>query len=180
MSEEGIKNKSKEAFKNIVKQAINKTALANLVEECGNQKKTSTLVYTKLKPQSYLTALYPWQSKIVFRCRSKTLDIKTHQEYKYNDTICCWCNLEDETVSHIVNCGEDHIEIQDFDKLEEMDNAVATKVTRTTYRIQEFLEKVDYYISFSGQDILQYNQPINKTKNTKITQNKNKTKQKHN
>ena len=112
MSEEDIKDKSKEAFKNIVKQAINKTALANLVEECGNQKKTSTLVYTKLKPQSYLTALYPWQSKIVFRCRSKTLDIKTHQKYKFNDAICRWCNLEDETLCHIVNCGEDHIEIQ--------------------------------------------------------------------
>ena len=44
----------------------------------------------------------------------------------------------------IVNCGEDHIEIQDLDKLEEMDNAMTTKVTRTIYRIQEFLEKVDY------------------------------------
>ena len=48
MSEEEIKSISKETFKGIVKRAITQTALTNLQEECKAQKKTSSLVYTKL------------------------------------------------------------------------------------------------------------------------------------
>ena len=144
MSEEEIKSKSKDVFKAVVKKAIVQTALADLTEECSKQKKTNTLTYTKLKPQNYLTKLYPWQSKMIFRCRSRTLNIKTHQTYKYQDTLCRWCNLHDESLAHIINCGEDAIEITDLDNIEDIDTEAALKISRMAYRIQEFLEKVDY------------------------------------
>ena len=144
LSEEEIKTKTKGSFKRMIKKAITQTALTNLQEEISNQKKTSSLIYTKLKTQDYLTKLFPWQSKLVSRTRSKTLDIKTHQKFKYKDSLCRWCNLDDETLSHIINCGEDPIELVDLNNTEEMDSSMITKISRITYRIQEFLEKVDY------------------------------------
>ena len=78
------------------------------------------------------------------RCRSKTLDIKTHQTFKYNDTVCRWCNLEEETLSHIINCGEDPLQAIDPCNIEQMDNEMTSRVSRITYRIQEFMEKIDY------------------------------------
>lgn len=144
MSEEEIKVKSKDAFKRIVKNAIRKVALTNLIQECSQQKKTNTLVYTKLKPQDYLTKLFPWQSKLIFRCRSKTLDIKTHQTYKYSDKLCRWCNIWDEDLSHIINCGEEILEIPELRNMEVLDERMVTRISRITYRIQDFLEKVDY------------------------------------
>ena len=144
MSEEEIKNLSKEAFKGLVKRAVSEVALANLMEECGNQKKTSSLVYSKLKPQDYLSKLYPWQSRLISKCRSKTLDIKTHQSFKYKDTLCRWCNLEEESLSHIINCGEDPLEMIDLTNTENMGSEMAINVSRLTYRIQEFMEKIDY------------------------------------
>ena len=145
MSEDMIKNHSKEAFKRIVKKAITQTALAKLQEDCSNQKKTCSLSYTKLKAQEYLTEMYPWQSKLISRCRSKTLDIKTHQKFKYKDTICRWCNIHEETLDHIIQCGEEPIETIDFDHdVGEMDTATKVKASRLTYRIQEFMEKINY------------------------------------
>ena len=144
MSEEEIKVKSKDAFKRIVKNAIRKVALTNLIQEFSQQKKTNTLVYTKLKPQDYLTKLFPWQSKLIFRCRSKTLDIKTHQTYKYSDKLCRWCNIWDEDLSHIINCGEEVLEIPELRNMEVLDKRMVTRISRITYRIQDFLEKVDY------------------------------------
>ena len=144
LSEEKIRSISKEAFKGIVKRAVTQTALTNLQEECNAQKKTKSLVYSKLKTQDYLLKLYPWQSQMISRCRSKTLDINTHQKFKYNDTLCRWCNLQEETLDHITNCGEEEIEIVDLQNMEKMDNAHKTRVIRMTYRIQEFMDKVDY------------------------------------
>ena len=128
----------------IVKRAVTQTALTNLQEECNAQKKTKSLVYSKLKTQDYLLKLYPWQSQMISRCRSKTLDIKTHQKFKYNDTLCRWCNLQEGTLDHITNCGEEETEIVDLQNMEKMDNAHKTRVIRMTYRIQEFMDKVDY------------------------------------
>ena len=145
MSEDVIKSHSKESFKRVVKRAVTQTALENLQEDCSNQKKTCSLLYSKLKPQECLTKLYPWQSRLISRCRSKTLDIKTQQKFRYKDAICRWCNLHEETLEHIIQCGEVPIEMIDLDHgIEEMDNASKIKVSRLTYRIQEFMEKIDY------------------------------------
>ena len=144
LSEEEIKNHSKESFKGIVKKAITQVAHAELMKECNNQKKTSSLVYSQFKPQDYLSKLYPWQSKLISRCRSKTLAIKTHQPFRYKDSLCRWCNLQDETLSHILNCGEEPLDEVDLTNIEKMDSELTIKLSRMSYRIQEFMEKTNY------------------------------------
>ena len=44
-------------------------------------------------------------SNIIFKARSKTLDLKMHTPYLYNNTLCRMCGTESETVLHIINCN---------------------------------------------------------------------------
>ena len=88
LSKDQIKNLSKDAFKRTVKKAVTQIALLNLQDECSKQKKTSSLVYTKLQAQDYLSQMYPWQSRLISQCRSKMLDIKMHQKF-----LCLMCFL---------------------------------------------------------------------------------------
>ena len=44
-------------------------------------------------------------SKVIFSLRSKTLDIKTWQPWKYFDNLCVLCELKEETISHFFNCN---------------------------------------------------------------------------
>ena len=144
MDEDQIKCMSKDNFKKIVRKAIRQKAFTTLVEECNGQNKTQAVVYNELKLQDYLTKLYPWQSQLLFQYRSKTLDIKAHRSYKYSDLYCRWCNLCEEQACHIINCGEETIDIPDLNSLDEISPVLNSKLLFITNRIQQFLEKVDY------------------------------------
>ena len=62
--------------------------------------------YEKLEIQEYLldgnknTKL----SKLIFKARGKSLEIKTHKKWKYEDTICVGCKFEIETEDELLTC----------------------------------------------------------------------------
>ena len=58
--------------------------------------KTSTLQYKDLATQDYLLHLFPDQARTMFKWRSRTLDLKSHLSYKYNDLLCRGCKEADE------------------------------------------------------------------------------------
>ena len=133
---------SKGRFRWLVKKAVEKVALEQLQLECSLLKKTSNLRYEELKLQPYLSKLYPSQSRIIFKMRSRTLDIKIHSTYKYTDQLCRRCGGEDETVEHILNCGRDGIvSAVDVSKLEDVDASTKTKLIAMTYRIEDFAKE---------------------------------------
>ena len=43
-------------------------------------------------------------SKFIFKARAKTLDIKTHKGWKYDDKTCIGCNVREETGNEILSC----------------------------------------------------------------------------
>ena len=88
-----------------MKKRITDSALSTLKLECQSKKKTEKLCYKGLRPQEYLSLLYPSQAQTIFKCRSKTLAIKDHQQYKFENNVCRQCKEEEETMEHIVNCG---------------------------------------------------------------------------
>ena len=138
-----VEESSRESFKKLVKEKLQKVAHMELSAECKSKKKTSALIFPALEAQDYLNHLYPAQARIVFQCRSKTLDIKDHRSYKYKDTVCRKCGVEEETVQHITNCGQSDI----------IDTSIIYELGLVTYdtkvrlaviakRIQNFLEEV--------------------------------------
>ena len=144
IDEEKIKSVSKETFKGIVKAAIQNYAFKELKEECSSQTKTGTLTYDEFKCQSYMSKLYPSHAKTVLKCRSKCLDIKTHRPFLFKDKLCRWCNLEEETLSHIVDCGRDDImESVDIGNIDVIDELVESSLISLSTRVNNFLEMVD-------------------------------------
>ena len=91
-----------------------------------------------------MSVLYPSQSKVIFKWRSKTLDIKSHLTYKYEDLLCRGCGVEEENLSHILNCGVEATIDSEFDvlSLDEIDEVTMYDLKRMVHRINMFLEKV--------------------------------------
>ena len=93
----------------------------------------------------YLSVLHRSQSKIVFKWRCQTLDIKSHSTYKYDDLTCRGCGVENEDPSHVINCGfEDEIggaiNMIALDKLEQ---PIKTELLQMVLRMKSFLNKLD-------------------------------------
>ena len=141
-SEDQIKEMSKESYKEKVKKAVKNVAFEELKAECRSKGKTEKIKYTVFTTQKYITSLYPNHSRIIFKCRSKTLDIKEHMQYKYKDGIHCrWCGISDETVSHIVNCGYNGQPIDDVEEI--IYGSDIQKMKDVAERIEDFIERVD-------------------------------------
>ena len=140
---EKIKKVSKESFKTVIKKMVNEKALEQLKEECRSLKKTTELDYDSLSTQDYLMQLYPSQSRLVFKWRSETLDIKTHSTHKYNDNICRKCQGGIEDPLHVVNCGREKMEINiDVLKIGVLDDFTKSELKQLVSRISLFLDEV--------------------------------------
>ena len=72
------------------------------------------LVTTAVK----ISILFPGQTRAVFKWRSKTLDLKCHSTYKYDDELSRKFGTCNETAEHVVNCNQDHIEVVDISALD--------------------------------------------------------------
>ena len=70
------------------------------------QSKMANLKYESMEIQNYLvdgnknTKL----SKLIFKARLLTLDIKLQKKWKYEDTICVGCDVSEESGDEILNC----------------------------------------------------------------------------
>ena len=141
LNEDQIQELSSRSFKNIVKRAIKDFAFKQLKNECILQSKTKEICYRDFNIQPYLKEINPNLSKLIIQARSKTLDIKDHLTYKYQDKNCRWCGIGEETVQHITNCGSD------LDTIDNVENIINNGSDITTLkiialRIEEFLNKI--------------------------------------
>ena len=144
VDEEKIKSITKETFKLSVKTAIHECVFRALKEECAKLSKTGTLAYNKFECQTYLHHLYPSQAKVVLQCRAKCLRIKSHRPYLFKNKICRWCNLEEENLSHIVNCGFDSTMVPvDVERIDTVDELTESKLILLASRVNKFLDMVD-------------------------------------
>ena len=141
-----IKNLSKCTFKTMVNKAVSATVFEQLKTECASLKKTSELSYETFEVQGYLKHLYPNQARVVLKSRCKTLDLKTHNTYKYKgDTVCRGCAIADETLEHILNCGQNELLTLDTTQISAttIPDDVVTKLIQGVNRILSFKEMCD-------------------------------------
>ena len=104
-SEDDVKSVTKETYNKKIKDLVTKFAQTELKKICKAQSKTRDLDFSTFEMQNYLKVLPPSMSNIIFKARSKTLDLKMHTPYLYNNTLCRMCGTEGETVVHIINCN---------------------------------------------------------------------------
>ena len=137
MTEEDILNIPKMQWKKLVSSNIKDLALEYLIEENSTKSKTRHIIFETLEMRDYLvqnrnTAL----SKVIFSVRSGTFDIKTWNEWKYENLTCFMCDSCEETFPHFMSClsyGKSCIELDwkdIFDDDPEKQNTIAVEVNR--------------------------------------------------
>ena len=140
-SEEDITKMSKETFKIKVKKAVNDYAFKRLKEECKNKSKTQNITYDKFATQEYIKTMNPDCARIIFKCRSKTLNIREHTKYQNVHETCRWCGVTDETLEHVTNCGNEEV----VTNVEVLLNQISdlSMVEKAAERIKDFISRVD-------------------------------------
>ena len=81
-----------------------------MIEQKSKQVKTKEIMYQKLEMQDYLVDenSTPKLSKLIFKARTKMLDIKMQQSWKYQDRMCLGCGQKEETGDEILKCTKLH------------------------------------------------------------------------
>ena len=80
-------------------------AFQSLTEENNQKSKTKHIKFTQLSMSKYLennrnTLL----SQIIFSVRSGTMDIKSWNDWKYQDLLCVMCENSEENIKHFMTC----------------------------------------------------------------------------
>ena len=105
MPETEILSHTKRKWKLLISKRDKEYVFAKLVTENSKLENTKHIVFEDLKLSNYLqdnrnTTL----SRIIFSVRSKTLDLKTWQPWKYFDNLCVLCEKKAETMAHFMSC----------------------------------------------------------------------------
>ena len=96
-------------WKYFVKCAIFKEALLQLQVELSSNRKTNHIIHIKhfsSKPNDYLLQLPSHLARLVFKAKTRTLDIRVNYKRKYKtDLRCPFCSEYDERFEHIFKCN---------------------------------------------------------------------------
>ena len=80
-----------------MKERVKSAALAFLINENSSKEKTKDVHFHDLCLSEYLSQNQNTTlAKVTFAIRSKSLDIKTWQPWKYDDNLCVMCHIKKE------------------------------------------------------------------------------------
>ena len=114
---EEIAKLSKFKLNKILKEKRKTAAFTYLKNKQSKKEGIKKISYSKLETQEYLLNRdrNPKVSTMSYRARGQILDIKMQKKWKYSDTTCIGCGLNDETGQEILSCdgyvdGKDEIQ----------------------------------------------------------------------
>ena len=108
VNDDNIKKMSVSHWKYFVKCAIFKEALLQLQVELSSNRKTNHITYQhfSIKPNDYLLQLPSHLARLVFKAKTRTLDIRVNYKRKYKNGLHCpFCSEYDERFEHIFKCN---------------------------------------------------------------------------
>ena len=110
VNDDNIKKMSVSHWKYFVKSAIFKEALLQLQVELSSNRKTNHITYqhSSLKPNDHLLQLPSHLARLVFKAKTRTLDIRINYKRKCKNGLHCpFCSEYDERFEHIFNAMQD-------------------------------------------------------------------------
>ena len=105
--------------KNLVKQKTYQAGFKYLIEKASSQN-IAHIKYKELNMQDYLLDgnVNSTISKLIFKARSMTLDIKMQKKWKYSDIFCFGCGVNSETGQEILSCKGFNEDMENLETLE--------------------------------------------------------------
>ena len=106
MSDEEIQGVSKDMFKTFVKEKVTNKFIQDLKELKMKHSKSKYLDCTDLKIAEYLKdpRLDTKKKQLLFKLRSRTLDVKSNFGSSNGNQLCLSCGLDEETQGHLLQC----------------------------------------------------------------------------
>ena len=93
----------------------------------------------------HVSCLYPGQAKTILKGRSQCLKIKTHRPFQFSNKVCRRCNLEDETLAHVVDCGRENADgLMNIVDLDIVDAEKEAELISLAASIDDFLDLLDF------------------------------------
>ena len=135
-----IKRKTKEYFKNKMEQeGTSKSKVEYLIMKKGLNNQ-----WPPGNRQKYMNTMTRKQASIIFKARTRMLDVKNNFRNKYKDTECRLCRVEKETQEHILmECSKLH---QDESTKVNLDDIFSPNVTaETANKLMEIQETLDQW-----------------------------------
>ena len=108
MTDEEIQELSKAKFKNVIMKKIENYALAELNKLKMKHEKSDYLNSSSFKTAQYLVdeKFSKSEAQLLFKLRSKTLNVKMNFSQMYSDNLCRVCKLFPESQSHLLQCPD--------------------------------------------------------------------------
>ena len=124
------------------KKHVRETAFSFLEKENNTKEKTKAIKFQGLQMREYLKENRSSSlSRVTFAVRSKTLDIKSWNPWKYNDDICVGYQTSPETMSNFMCCDtySSDTKEEDWEKILMFENHIA-KQYEVAHNIKKRLE----------------------------------------
>ena len=114
MTDEEIQGVSKNVFKNYVKGKVKIRFLQYLNDIKKTHSKAKYLICSEVKLAEYLQhpSFNTTQKQLLFKLRSKTLDVKQNFKNQHKTPWCRSCGLFQETQAHLLQCPKLVINLQ--------------------------------------------------------------------
>ena len=108
LTDRDIQGVSKNVFNNFVKKKVRSNMLKQLAELKKKHSKAKYLDCSELKPAKYIqdSRFNTSEKHLLFKLRSKTLDVKENFKGQNKSPWCTTCGLFPETQNHLLQCPE--------------------------------------------------------------------------
>ena len=110
LSLDDIKIMSKEVFKERVASAVQKAGFQFLSSEKSKMSKVMSVQHESLSLQEYFLPSFMniQEAKMLFRIRSRMVDVKMNFKNKYSDTLCPVCKTVgiNDSQEHVLECAQ--------------------------------------------------------------------------
>ena len=74
---------NKKRYKKYIKERIMKAALKSLNQKKDNHSKVENIIFNELKPQTYIKYISHDEIKLLFRWRTRTIEVKCNFKTKF-------------------------------------------------------------------------------------------------
>ena len=132
---------SKKAWNKMISERVEQVAFDLLLKENRTKSKTKHIQFEKFETRQYLLQNRNTKiSKIIYSTRAGTLDIKSLNQWKYDDNLCVLCNIKEETMKHFMECqgyGRNTIEWEEIYENDEQLQFEIGKEVRERINIRE-------------------------------------------
>jgi hypothetical protein len=152
LSHEEISRMSRNKFKGIIEVKVKTFALAELNKLKAKHSKSEKIQSVKFQTANYLTdyRLSRKQQQLLFRLRSRTLNVKMNFSNQHENVLCSTCKLFPETQAHLLQCPQivkhmktilsDKCKISEDDIYGSLENQI--KITKIYEEILSIRDKV--------------------------------------